>query len=472
MKKKFITAILITLSFFMSTNSWSAVGSETRYNLIDYRGPLTENSTWLYSGRDWDGDPAFTRIQTISENQIITCYTDGNDATPYTTNAVNVRCDFGTINRDGSFSSHDDWNEYFKFTASNDFLYLGGDDGEDIIRTDGGLNFGSSLAIGETTMTSAPAYSAGEYIGEFNANISLIDIETITVPAGTFYDCLHLQFNFDDLQIHDAWWAKGVGEVKMAGIAGEGSGRLRELESWESPNKETYYRDFDGDGYGDPELPQETSLQPPGYVPDNSDCNDNDSTIHPGAQEIWEDGIDQNCDGFDSPIPLTKTQVSQLYVSIFGRASEGEGNTYWQTNQEDLISTANVMLSTDSAKNYFGTTMNDDQDFIEHIYENTLGKTILDDPDGIAYWVEDLSKGKSRGEVIVSLINAAQEPVNAGNAQDQFNNRVEVSNYVTDNIFDFTGDFDQFIYYIENITHEEITVDLAKEDVDAFVDLN
>jgi hypothetical protein len=27
---------------------------------------------------------------------------------------------------------------------------------------------------------------------------------------------------------------------------------------------------------------------------------------------------------------LTKTQVSQLYVSIFGRASEGEGNTFWQ----------------------------------------------------------------------------------------------------------------------------------------------
>ncbi|MFK5952429.1 MAG: DUF4214 domain-containing protein [Desulfobacterium sp.] len=169
---------------------------------------------------------------------------------------------------------------------------------------------------------------------------------------------------------------------------------------------------------------------------------------------------------------LTQIQISQLYVSIFGRASEGEGNTYWQTNQEDLVSTANVMLSTDSAKNYFGTTMNDDQDFIEHIYENTLGKTIVDDPDGIAYWVEDLRKGKSRGEVIVSMINAAQEPVNAGNAQDQFNNKVDVSNYVADNIFHFTGDFDQFINYINNITHEHTTVELAKDEIDTFVGLD
>ena len=70
------------------------------------------------------------------------------------------------------------------------------------------------------------------------------------------------------------------------------------------------------------------------------------------------------------------------------------------------------------------------------------------------------------------MINAAQEPVNAGNAQDQFNNKVEVSNYVADNIFYFTEDFDQFIDYIKNITHEQTTVELAKDEVDAFVGLN
>ena len=164
---------------------------------------------------------------------------------------------------------------------------------------------------------------------------------------------------------------------------------------------------------------------------------------------------------------IVQTQISQLYVAIFGRASEGEGNIYWQGNQPDMISTANVMLSTDSAKNYFGSSLDSNLEFIKHIYENTLGKTIVDDPDGIAYWVAELISGKSRGEVIFSLINAAQELVNMGNAQDQFNNKVKVSNYVADKIFNFTGDFDFFINIIKNVTHDDTTVDDAKAVVDA-----
>lgn len=71
---------------------------------------------------------------------------------------------------------------------------------------------------------------------------------------------------------------------------------------------------------------------------------------------------------------LNQTQVSQLYVTIFGRASEGNGNAFWQ-DETDMETAAGSMLDSQPAQNYFGTSLDENQDFIEHIYENTLGKT-------------------------------------------------------------------------------------------------
>jgi phosphatidylglycerophosphate synthase len=34
-----------------------------------------------------------------------------------------------------------------------------------------------------------------------------------------------------------------------------------------------------------------------GYTVEEGDCDDDDRSVHPGAEEVWYDGIDQNCDG-------------------------------------------------------------------------------------------------------------------------------------------------------------------------------
>ncbi len=44
------------------------------------------------------------------------------------------------------------------------------------------------------------------------------------------------------------------------------------------------------------------------------DCNDADPLINPGATDIPGDGIDQNCDGFDEPLPLVAGKLRVDYV--------------------------------------------------------------------------------------------------------------------------------------------------------------
>jgi len=47
-----------------------------------------------------------------------------------------------------------------------------------------------------------------------------------------------------------------------------------------------WYADSDADGYGNNAVTLSACIQPPGYVATNTDCNDNDASIHPGAFDI------------------------------------------------------------------------------------------------------------------------------------------------------------------------------------------
>ena len=76
------------------------------------------------------------------------------------------------------------------------------------------------------------------------------------------------------------------------------------------PDGLTWYADLDEDGYGDPTNTAYECTVPAGYLADAQDCDDTDPDTHPDAEEVWYDGTDQDClgdsdydqdqDGFDS----------------------------------------------------------------------------------------------------------------------------------------------------------------------------
>ena len=59
----------------------------------------------------------------------------------------------------------------------------------------------------------------------------------------------------------------------------------------------SWYRDEDGDGFGDPSASQQACEAPSGFVEDATDCDDTDAEVHPGATELIGDGRDGDCDG-------------------------------------------------------------------------------------------------------------------------------------------------------------------------------
>ncbi|MBF0379273.1 MAG: hypothetical protein HQK72_17595 [Desulfamplus sp.] len=86
----------------------------------------------------------------------------------------------------------------------------------------------------------------------------------------------------------------GVSDNTCNGIDNDCDGSVDEGATWR-----TYYRDLDGDTYGNSSsgtIFTCASTPPSGYVNNSTDCNDSNVAIKPGATEVC-DGVDNDCDG-------------------------------------------------------------------------------------------------------------------------------------------------------------------------------
>ncbi len=82
--------------------------------------------------------------------------------------------------------------------------------------------------------------------------------------------------------------------------------------------------DFDADGDG--------------YSMIQGDCNDNDADIHPGAQDICEDGIDQDCNGSNESCTPTLISNIEFVDSNLAACVDSEAKDSGLANVDELTS--------------------------------------------------------------------------------------------------------------------------------------
>lgn len=83
-------------------------------------------------------------------------------------------------------------------------------------------------------------------------------------------------------------------------------------------DRTAWYRDEDGDGWGQGEVPWYDCVRPDGYVDRTGDCDDTEPLAYPGAVDPCGDGLDADCDGRESCHfrgDLTFDQADAVYAT-------------------------------------------------------------------------------------------------------------------------------------------------------------
>lgn len=119
----------------------------------------------------------------------------------------------------------------------------------------------------------------------------------------------------------------------------------------------------------------------------------------------------------------SQTLATTLYVSLFARAPDKGGLTYWTEKLQGGLSFQSMIgyfLSSDEGTALYGTNTSASV-FIDNLYKNALNRTT--DAGGSTFWQERLIELGDRNEMVEQFIKAVQG--SAGKDQQLLSNRVD-----------------------------------------------
>lgn len=98
--------------------------------------------------------------------------------------------------------------------------------------------------------------------------------------------------------------------------------------------------------------------------------------------------------------------VERAYSEILNRESDADGKNYWVIGiNNGKQSGASIIANFIHSQEY--REMNkSDADYVEDLYKSCLGRG--SDPDGKAFWIQQLASGKTRDEVMAGFINSKE----------------------------------------------------------------
>ncbi len=181
---------------------------------------------------------------------------------------------------------------------------------------------------------------------------------TLSDPNTTFYyDKDGDGYGDERKRLHVCYTPKGY--VKLAGDCDDSNSHqnpgVKDLcdgidndcdgEIDEDFDRQLYYEDLDGDGFGNAAVSVLACWLPPNYTTNDTDCDDLDPTVFPSAPEIC-DGVDNDCNG------LVDEGGCRLVMEHgnLKRVGTDWQRVYLQNTYESMVVIANIIMDTPDQK--------------------------------------------------------------------------------------------------------------------------